>query len=174
MNRWESCQKALLRRLGGWVIVCSLSALPAYAQSNFSGTTNAGGDSLASVVKKIQPSALYKQALRDERDNKWSKAIATYEKLLQQLGDYEDARARLDIARQKLQQRERLEIEYAAAQAAFNNRRWTYAIVAFERILDVEPNFRDARPKLALAQRRGISNAKVWKTSSPAIMPTPP
>lgn len=153
MNRWESCQKALLRRLGGWVIVSALSVLPAYAQSDFSGTANAGGDSLALVAKKIQPGTLYKQALKDEHDNKWSRAIAAYEMVLQQVGDYEDARARLELARQKLQQRDRLGIEYAAAQAAFNNRRWTYAIVAFERILDEEPSFRDARPKLALAQK---------------------
>ncbi|GEM_PF-1763541 len=160
MKRRESCRKGLSRRLGGWVIVCGLSVSPAYAQSDSPSAANTGHeatfnapDSLAPVVKKIQPDALYKQALKDERDNKWTKAIAAYEKLLRQVGDYEDARAKLEQTRQKLQQRGHLESEYAAAQAAFNNRRWTYAIVAFERILEAEQNFRDARQKLALAQK---------------------
>lgn len=150
MTSWEFCSKVLFRWLGGWAMVCGLSVSAAYAQSDSSGTANI---SPAPVVKKIQPSALYKQAMRDERDNKWSKAIAAYEKLLRQVGDYEDAAARLEQARAKLQQRERLEIEYAGAQTAFNNRRWTYALIAFERILEAEPNFRDARQKLALAQK---------------------
>lgn len=150
MTSWELCSKVLFRWLGGWAMVCGLSVSAAYAQSDSSGTANTLP---APAAKNIQPSALYKQAMKDERDNKWSKAIAAYEKLLRQVGDYEDAAARLEQARAKLQQRERLEIEYAGAQTAFNNRRWTYALVAFERILEAEPNFRDARQKLALAQK---------------------
>lgn len=160
MKRRESCRKGLSRRLGGWMIVCGLSVSSAYAQRDSLSAANTGPeatlnapDSLTPAMKKIQPGALYKQALKDERDNKWTKAIAAYEKLLRQVGDYEDAAARLELARQKLQQRGRLDFEYAAAQAAFNNRRWTYAIVAFERILEAEQNFRDARQKLALAQK---------------------
>jgi tetratricopeptide (TPR) repeat protein len=48
----------------------------------------------------------------------------------------------------------RLEIDYIAGTAALSRRQWTHAIIAFERILEINADFRDVPKKLALAERR--------------------
>ena len=55
-----------------------------------------------------------------------------------------------ELARQSV----RLEIDYIAGVAALNRKQWTQAIIVFERILEIEPDFRDVAKKLALAERR--------------------
>ena len=57
------------------------------------------------------------------------------------------------VYNERTQQAVRLDIEYYAGMAAYNRRHWTHAILTFERILAVNPNFRELSKKLAIAER---------------------
>ncbi len=110
---------------------------------------------LATETKKQTYAALYEQAQKYINEGKLEPAIATYESLVQQAGVYKDARSRLQAARQQLEEKqlnERLESEYANGMAALKGRNWARAILAFEKILEIDRSFRDARRRLAEAQ----------------------
>jgi len=113
-------------------------------------------DSLLNAeTRKTTLAALYEQAQKYAAEGKLEMAIATYENLLQQAGNYKDAKSRLDATRQLLEQKqlnEKLEEEYTNGMAAFKARHWTRAILAFEKVLEMDRHFRDARKKLAEAQ----------------------
>lgn len=66
------------------------------------------------------------------------------------------------VYNERTQQAVRLDIEYYAGMAAYNRRHWTHAILTFERILAVDPNFRELSKKLATAER----NLKREKTEN--------
>lgn len=111
----------------------------------------------------------YEQAQKQEAEGKLETAITSYENLLQQDGNYKDAQNRLAQTRQQLEQRQReekdkqLESEYAVGAAALKKQDWPSAIISFKRILEAEPNFRDARRKLAEAQS-GLSSESLDAT----------
>lgn len=110
---------------------------------------------LATETKKQAYAALYEQAQKYISEGKLELAIATYESLVQQAGIYKDARTKLQEARQQLEEKqlnERLESEYANGIAALKGRNWARAILAFEKILEDDRSFRDARRRLAEAQ----------------------
>jgi tetratricopeptide (TPR) repeat protein len=98
----------------------------------------------------------FEQALQYETQGKLELAIPVYENLmLQSGGDYKDTRARLEQARQQLEQRQREEkitTEYASGLAALSGQNWTRAILSFEQVLTLNPDYREARAKLAEAQ----------------------
>jgi tetratricopeptide (TPR) repeat protein len=83
-------------------------------------------------------------------------AVSAYENLLRQSGNYQDAEARLQNLKQKIEQaqhQEKLENEYAAGTSALRLRDWENAIIFFENVLALDSNFRDARKKLSQARR---------------------
>lgn len=66
------------------------------------------------------------------------------------------------VYNEQTQQAVRLDIDYYAGMAAYNRRHWTHAILTFERILAIDPNFRQLSKKLAAAER----NLKREKTET--------
>ncbi len=116
-------------------------------------------DSLLEAENKKQVLALaYEQAQSHETAGQFELAISGYENVLQRAPQHKDAQARLEHVRQlltnKLQAEKSrlLESEYAAGTAALKKQDWTNAIIAFKRVLEIEPNFRDTRNKQAEAQ----------------------
>lgn len=102
--------------------------------------------------------ALYEQAQQETAAGNLAAAIATYETLLQQGGAYKDSPARLEAARQQLtaqQTQAQLEADYAAGMTALHEQSWTAAILAFEKTLKGDENFRAARQHLEEAERAG-------------------
>lgn len=126
-------------------------------EQNNSARLTAQIDSLAKfeTTQKIL-TALYEQAQRETAAGNLAAAITTYEALVQQSNAYKDAPARLEAVRQQWaaqQTRAKLEEDYAAGAAAWREKNWTAAILAFEKVLQTEENFRDARERLAEAER---------------------
>lgn len=100
--------------------------------------------------------ALYEQAQKETAAGNLAAAITTYEALLQQNAAYKDASARLETVRQQLttqQTQAKLEEDYTAGTTALREKNWTAAILAFEKILQTDENFREARQRLAEAER---------------------
>jgi len=113
-------------------------------------------DSLLNAdVKKNALAAMYEQAQEQAAEGKVELAIATYETLLQQSPNYKEAGSKLQTVRQQLERNqlhEKLEAEYANGITALKIRDWTRAILAFEKVLESDRNFREARKKLSEAQ----------------------
>lgn len=110
-------------------------------------------------INRVETSrkALYEQAQREAAAGNPEAAVAAYEMLLQQAGAYKDASARLESARQQVTAKQiqaQLEEDYAAGMAAMREKNWTAAILAFEKALKVDENFRDARKKMEEAERQ--------------------
>lgn len=106
-------------------------------------------------------SELYQQAARYADEGALQNAIATYEILLQQSPNFLDAKDQLETVKRKFQEQERtqmIELEYAAGEEALSNRNWTRAIIAFEKVLELAPEYSEARKKLAQANR-GLQEA---------------
>lgn len=100
--------------------------------------------------------ALYSQALKHAAEGSLEMAIATYDELLKLSPNYKDAKARLQVVREQLEERQLadwLESEYAIGLALLKAHDWTRAVVTFENILEVDRGFRDARRRLAEAKR---------------------
>lgn len=100
--------------------------------------------------------ALYEQAEKETAAGNLAAAITTYEALLQQNAAYKDAAARLETIRQQWtaqQTQAKLEEDYSAGATALREKNWTAAILAFEKVTKADENFRDARQRLAEAER---------------------
>ncbi|MCA9734805.1 tetratricopeptide repeat protein, partial [candidate division KSB1 bacterium] len=100
--------------------------------------------------------ALYEQAQQESDAGNLETAIAIYEALLKQNPNFADARTEMEAARKQLarnQVKERLEIEYSTGLRMMKEHDWTGAILAFEKILDVESNYRDTRSQLNKARK---------------------
>jgi tetratricopeptide (TPR) repeat protein len=111
---------------------------------------------LAAETTQTSLAAQYDQAVKQAAEGNLAPAIAAFENLLQQGGNYKDAKTRLEAARQQLAQKQRgenLEHEYAAGVAALKTRQWTEAILAFENVLELDRDFRDARKRLREAEK---------------------
>jgi len=114
-------------------------------------------DSLsADEVDQKALAGLYTQAQNDAAAGNLEAAALAYESLLQRAENYKDARSKLEEARQQLAQKQtqvQLEENYTAGLAAGREGNWTLAILAFEKVVTVDANFRDARRRLDEAQR---------------------
>jgi len=100
--------------------------------------------------------ALYTQAQKHAAEGSLEMAIATYDELLKLSPNYKDAKARLQVVREQLEERQladRLESEYAIGLALLKAHDWTRAVITFENVLEMDRNFRDARRRLAEAKR---------------------
>ena len=109
-------------------------------------------------VNRVETSrnTMYEQAQREAAAGNPEAAVAIYGMLLQQAGAYKDAPARLESARQQVAAKQiqaQLEEDYAIGMAAMREKNWTAAILAFEKALKVDENFRDARKKTEEAER---------------------
>jgi tetratricopeptide (TPR) repeat protein len=99
---------------------------------------------------------LLEQARSYEAAGNLEMALASYEGVLKLDAGHLEARAKYENVKQQLAKKqlaETLEREYNAGMTAFKNRDWTRATLAFEKVLDNDPNFKDARSRLAEAQK---------------------
>ena len=100
-------------------------------------------------------SALYDRAQSYELEDNLEMAIVTYENLLKQTDEYKDASAKLKELQQRLtqrQQQEELDAAYAAGMAALRGQDWTRAILSFEKVMELDRNYRDTRRRLRQAK----------------------
>jgi len=99
--------------------------------------------------------ATFEQAQQYEQAGNLELAVSVYEHLLQQKGERADLRARFEQAREKLEQKrrtERADSEYAVGLAALKAQNWTGAILAFERVQEIDPSYSTVRDKINEAQ----------------------
>ena len=120
-------------------------------------------DSILLIEKeKSSRLAALQQALKYEEEGKLELAIALYENLLQKQDDPE-IRLRLKNVQEKLQENQKLselQAEYEIGMKALRARNWAAAIYSFEKIMNIDPEFRDARRRLNEA-RRGLENENI-------------
>lgn len=99
---------------------------------------------------------MYEQAQKYAAEGSLEMAITVYDELLKESPNYKDANARLQVAREQLEERQladRLESEYAIGLALLKAHDWTRAVITFENILEMDRSFRDTRRRLADAKR---------------------
>ncbi len=99
---------------------------------------------------------LYQQAARFTEEGALQNAISTYEILLQKSPDFLNAQAKLAAVRSRFeeeQKKQQLEAEYTIGVTALKQKNWPRAIIAFEKVLELDPKYRDTRKKLAQANR---------------------
>jgi tetratricopeptide (TPR) repeat protein len=111
---------------------------------------------LEAKTKKDVLAAMYEQAQKYEAEGNLEMAITSYENLLQQDASFRDASAKLQQAREQLEQKqlsEKLESEYAAGLQALKTQDWTSAVLAFEKVLELDRDHRDAHRRLAAAKK---------------------
>lgn len=105
---------------------------------------------------KAQTLALtFEQGRQYENNGELELAISVYEHLLQQKGEQPEWRARLTQAREKLEQsrrKERADSEYAVGLAALKAQNWTGAVLALERVLEIDNAYPNVREKISEAQ----------------------
>ncbi len=99
---------------------------------------------------------LYQDAIDFAEDDKLEPAIATFEQLLQQAPDFRDAPEKLETVRRKYSQQKlqnELEEQYLKGVEALAEKNWTKAILVFENVLNLSPNYRDTKAKLDKANQ---------------------
>ncbi len=109
----------------------------------------------AETGKAQSLAATFEQAEQYEKNGELELAISVYEHVLQQKGEQAEWRARLTQAREKLEakrRQERAESEYAVGMAAMKAQNWTGAVLAFERVLELDSNYPNVREKITEAQ----------------------
>ena len=114
------------------------------------------GLTLEAEKKQDALAVFYEQAQKHVREGNLEIALATYESVFQQDANYKDAAAKLETVRKQLAQKQRdqlLEAKYAEGSSALKQRDWTRALVAFEKVVQEDGSYRDARKRLNEAQR---------------------
>lgn len=99
--------------------------------------------------------ATFEQAQQYEKRGELELAISVYEHLLQQKGEQPEWRVRLTQAREQLEQKrrkERADSEYTVGLAALKAQNWTGAVLAFERVLELDRDYPNVREKITEAQ----------------------
>jgi len=112
---------------------------------------------LAAEAGARKLATLYEQAQQYEADGNFALAIASYEKLLQQAGDYKNANTRLQNLRLQLEQKklnDELEAQYAIGKEALKARDWLAAIAAFEKVRRLNPDYRDVTTLMTAIEKR--------------------
>ncbi|MDQ7063543.1 MAG: tetratricopeptide repeat protein [candidate division KSB1 bacterium] len=117
---------------------------------------------LAVETKKQTLQASLQRAEKYEKEGRLELALAIYEDLAQKdPGNEIKARLqRVQEAYQKKRQQDELEREYKAGLNALKFRNWAAAIYSFEKIIKIDPSFKDARKKLTQAQK-GLENENI-------------
>ena len=101
----------------------------------------------------------------------WESAIASFNQLKNIDSNYRDVQFLLQQAQTGLENEARanqLDKYYAEADMHFNNGDWLKAILAFEKIQQIDPNFKDVSEKLASAQTN-LDNPQVADASDHQI-----
>jgi len=104
---------------------------------------------------KSAAATIYDQAQKYEADGDLELAILSYEKVVEKLPGDSVAQTRLLSARQMLEQKhiqDRLEREYENGMTALGQNDLVRALMAFEKIVEIDPNFRDSSKRLKEAQ----------------------
>ncbi len=111
---------------------------------------------LAASSQKQATASLFERAQQYERAGNLEMALASYESVLKLDNSHLEARTKHENLKQQLEKRqltEVLEKEYSTGMSAFKARDWTRATLAFEKILALDPSYKDARSRLAEAQK---------------------
>lgn len=117
---------------------------------------------LAVETEKQTIQVTLQRAEKYEKEGRLELALAIYEDLAQRKPS-DEIKARLQRvqeAYEKKRQREELEREYQAGLNALRFRNWAAAIYSFEKIIKTDPTFKDARKRLAQAQK-GLENENI-------------
>ncbi len=104
---------------------------------------------------------MYEVATTHFGKGEFEKAASSFEALLQHDGRYRDAKARLEEAQTRLaeqQKQQEIEESYASGLEALDQENWTRAIIAFERVVELDPENQEAARKLRTANR-GLESA---------------
>lgn len=109
----------------------------------------------------------YQKGLLYLQNEQWEKAIKSFEVALSITPDYMDAEQQLQLAQLGLEQSTRnriLERYYNEGISLLNSQKWVKAIIAFEKVLELGPNYEDVELKLKQAQdgleKEGVEIAK--------------
>ncbi len=111
---------------------------------------------MVSGSQKQALTTLLEQAQSYERAGNLEMALASYESVLKLDANHAEARSKHENVKQQLEKKqlaEMLEREYGIGVTALKNRDWTRATLAFEKILNSEANYKDARARLVEAQK---------------------
>jgi len=111
----------------------------------------------AAAEAKQTPEELYQQAVALEAENNFEMAQAAYEALLQRMPNFKDARLRLQSTQRRLLEKQiALEVEqkYTEGLTALKASDWLGAITAFERVLELRPDYSEVSQHLVEAKRR--------------------
>ncbi|MFQ5633238.1 MAG: tetratricopeptide repeat protein, partial [bacterium] len=106
--------------------------------------------------EQIVLQVLYEQARKNEDQDNLQLAMTMYQSLLDKSKNFKDAEQRLTNIRQTLDKNRRqelLEIEYAAGMAALKKKDWVKALFAFDKVLEHDLYYLDARKRWREAQR---------------------
>ena len=121
-------------------------------------------DSILQAHSKQETQALlYSQAQRQADAGNAQAAIGLFQKLLDEAGDYKDAKQQLSALQTQLAentQRQQIDSQYNEALAALKQRDWPRAISLLENVLVLDANHPDARRKLRRA-KRGLEARKL-------------
>lgn len=99
---------------------------------------------------------MYQMAEQYVAQGNLEKAVSTYELLLQNDPNNTNAAQKLEQLRtayDEQQKSARLQSEYSAGAEAMQEKNWTRAIIAFEKVLEIDPNYKDAKGQLRQANR---------------------
>lgn len=111
--------------------------------------------------------ASYQKGLAYLKNKQWEKAMKSFEVALSITPDYMDAEAQLKIAQRGLEKSTSnriLDRYYREGLSLLDDKKWVKAIIAFEKVIELEPNHQDAKIKLKQAQngleKQGAETAK--------------
>lgn len=114
-------------------------------------------------LKNQELNFLYNKAVRYIENKQYSQAIETLENMNSIDKNFRDIRSKITLARKRLSEQilsERVRTEYVKGMAAYEASDWTNAILAFESILGVVPQYRDIAEKLEEAKTKLVQDTK--------------
>ena len=107
--------------------------------------------------KSVQVEKEYAAGMTAFRTRDWPVAVAAFEKVLTVDREYRDVRKKLSEARRNLERESNetvLARYYAEGMEAFNREDWGVAMAAFERLCNINPQYRDAAQRLTDIENR--------------------